>query len=214
MAGGFRIGTWVIEPQLNTVSRNGTTVCLEPKVMDVLVCLARHAGEPVSKEELLQTVWPDTFVTEDGIKRSISELRRVFEDDVREPRIIQTIPKRGYRLLVSVEPINGAEAAAIAERGQELPKAGRNRRALALLSGGVAALLLISAGALYVRKRQSEKDANPPIHSIAVRITVKVVKCVRIGDIHGLDSWIAGALTSLALEVRPKYEPLRVFCRM
>ena len=83
---GFRIATWLIEPGLNTVSRNGATTRLEPKVMEVLVCLARRSGEPVSKEELLQTVWPDTFVTDDGLKRSISELRRVFEDDVRESR--------------------------------------------------------------------------------------------------------------------------------
>jgi DNA-binding winged helix-turn-helix (wHTH) protein len=75
----------------------------------VLACLARHQGEPVSKEELLQTVWPNTFVTDDVLKRAISELRRVFEDDVRESRIIQTIPKRGYRLLVPVEPINGEQ---------------------------------------------------------------------------------------------------------
>ena len=168
MTGGFRIGAWLIEPQLNTVSRNGITAHLEPKVMEVLMCLARRASETVSKEELLQTVWPNTFVTEDGIKRAISELRRVFEDDVREPRIIQTIPKRGYRLLVPIEAISGAQGTAIAQPGQESPKAGRNWRALALLSSGVAALLLISAGALYLRKRQSEKDANPPIHSIAV----------------------------------------------
>ena len=63
--------------------------------MGVLVCLAQHAGEPVPREELLQAVWPDTFVTDDVLKRSISELRRVFEDDARESRIIQTIPKRG-----------------------------------------------------------------------------------------------------------------------
>jgi adenylate cyclase len=91
---------------LNAVSSNGTTVHLEPKVMEVLVCLAQHAGEPVSKEQLLQAVWPNTFVTDDVLKRSISELRRVFEDDVRESRIIQTIPKRGYRLLVPVETVN------------------------------------------------------------------------------------------------------------
>lgn len=105
---GFRIATWLIEPRLNTVSRNGATTRLEPKVMEVLVCLAQRAGEPVSKEELLQTVWPDTFVTDDGLKRSISELRRVFEDDARDPHVIQTIPKRGYRLVVPVQPVNGS----------------------------------------------------------------------------------------------------------
>jgi len=70
--------------------------------MDVLVCLVQQAGEPLSKEKLIQAVWPDTFVTDDVLKRAIGELRRVFEDDAREPHIIQTIPKRGYRLVAPV----------------------------------------------------------------------------------------------------------------
>ena len=164
MGDRFRIENWLIEPRLNTVSRNGTTVRLEPKVMEVLVCLARHAGEPVRKEELLQTVWPNTFVTDDGLKRSISELRRVFEDDAREPRVIQTIPKRGYRLLVPVEPIvsvdqtNGAQPATIAPPNLEAPLARRRWRKLALL--GAAALLLIAVGAAYVRKLRPSGPAN------------------------------------------------------
>src|SRR5438552_9137680 len=74
--------------------------------MGVLVCLAEHTGEVVPKETLLQTVWPDTFVSDDVLKRSVSELRRVFEDDARAPRIIQTIPKRGYRLVAAVKRDN------------------------------------------------------------------------------------------------------------
>ena len=165
----FRIGTWLIEPRLNAVSRNGATTRLEPKVMEVLVCLARRAGEPVSKEELLQTVWPDTFVTDDGLKRSISELRRVFEDDVRESRIIQTIPKRGYRLLVSVEPVNGKPGRSPEPLIQE-SRGERNWRTLAILAGGLAAALLILLGALYVSSKQrlSAKSAAPQIHSLAV----------------------------------------------
>jgi adenylate cyclase len=99
----FRLGPWLVEPSLNTVSRNGASVHLEPKVMEVLVCLAGHPGEAVPKEQLLKTVWPDTFVSDDVLIRSISELRRVFEDDAREPRIIQTIPKRGYRFIAPVD---------------------------------------------------------------------------------------------------------------
>src|ERR1700686_5828097 len=81
--------------------------------MGVLVCLAQHAGQSVSKEDLLQTVWPDTFVGDDVLKGFISELRRVLEDDAREPTIIQTIPKRGYRLVAPVMPANGASAATL-----------------------------------------------------------------------------------------------------
>ena len=143
---------------------------LEPKVMEVLVCLARQAGEPVSKEELLQTVWPNTFVTDDGLKRAISELRRVFEDDAREPRIIETIPKRGYRLLVPVEPLNLAQASAKEPLRQESPAGGRNWRKLVLLSGGAAALVVIFSGAFFFStwQRLLGKGADPQIHSIAV----------------------------------------------
>ena len=170
MSNDFRIAAWLVEPGLNTVSRNGITAHLEPKVMEVLACLARHAGKPVSKEELLQTVWPNTFVTDDVLKRSISELRRLFEDDVRESRVIQTIHKRGYRLLVPVEPINGAQSTSPAQQSQESRKVGRNWRMLALLSGGLAALLVILLGALYLssKERVSGKNADPQIRSIAV----------------------------------------------
>lgn len=111
MDGNFRVGSWFVEPSLNTVSRNGTTVRLERKQVEVLVCLARHPGELVSKERLLHTVWPDTFVGDDVLIRAICELRRVFEDDPKDARFIQTIPKRGYRLVALVQPANGLSAA-------------------------------------------------------------------------------------------------------
>ena len=110
MANAFRLGTWLVEPQLNTLTSNGQTAQVEPKVMQVLVCLAEQAGEVVSKEKLIQTVWADTFVTDDVLTRAISELRKVFGDDSKEPRFIQTIPKRGYRLIASFQP-SGVRAA-------------------------------------------------------------------------------------------------------
>jgi TolB-like protein/tetratricopeptide (TPR) repeat protein len=70
--------------------------------MQVLVCLAENAGQMVAKERLMQTVWPDTFVTDDVLTRAISELRRVLGDAAREPHVIQTIPKSGYRLMIPV----------------------------------------------------------------------------------------------------------------
>ncbi len=103
MDGEFKIGPWLVYPSLNVISQNGSTIHVEPKVMQVLVCLAQSAGELVSREELLETVWPGTFVTDDVLKRCVSELRRVFKDDSREPHIIETIPKRGYRLLAPIE---------------------------------------------------------------------------------------------------------------
>ncbi len=85
--------------------------------MHVLVCLAEHAGRVVSKEELIRTVWADTFVGDDVLTRCVSDLRRAFGDPAKEPRVIQTIPKSGYRLIADVvpdgTPLAGARASAV-----------------------------------------------------------------------------------------------------
>ena len=96
--------------------------------MAVLVCLAVHAPEPVSKEILLQEVWPDTFVSEGVLVRSICELRRVFEDKAKNPCVIQTIAKRGYRLLAPVVAVKsgpGGDKAGEQEQFAANPRFGR-----------------------------------------------------------------------------------------
>ena len=95
----FAIGPWVLDAETNIVSRDGRVVRLEPKVVEVCVCLADRTGEVVRKEELIRAVWPDTFVTDDVLTKAISELRKALEDDAKHPQFIETIPKRGYRLI-------------------------------------------------------------------------------------------------------------------
>ncbi|MCI0408904.1 MAG: winged helix-turn-helix domain-containing protein, partial [Acidobacteria bacterium] len=109
MKGDFQTGRWRVEPELNQVASDGKTVHLEPKVMQVLVRLAERAGEVVSKQDLFSAVWPDTFVTDDVLTRAVSELRKALGDAGRPPQIIQTVPKRGYRLLMPVERVDHAE---------------------------------------------------------------------------------------------------------
>ena len=107
MEGDFRVGASLVQPKLNRISVDGASSRVEPKVMQVLVCLAEHAGDVVEKERLIRAVWPDTFVTDDVLTRAVAELRRAFDDDARKPRFIETIPKRGYRLIASVEAPGG-----------------------------------------------------------------------------------------------------------
>lgn len=71
--------------------------------MEVLLRLAESAGETVSKDEIIRSVWPDMFVGDDVLSRAIYELRKAFGDDPHQPQIIQTIAKRGYRLIAPVE---------------------------------------------------------------------------------------------------------------
>ena len=100
--GHFSIAEWTVEPDLNAISKDGLTVHLEPKVMKVLVQLALTPRQVLSKEHLIQTIWPDTFVSDDVLTRCISVLRREMHDDPHAPRYIQTIPKAGYRLVAEV----------------------------------------------------------------------------------------------------------------
>jgi adenylate cyclase len=98
----FRVGDWLVEPDLNRISRTETTVAIEPKVIEVLVFLAENPGEVAAKRDILRAVWHDTYVSEDVLLYAISELRKAFGDDARRPHVIETIPRRGYRLIAPV----------------------------------------------------------------------------------------------------------------
>jgi TolB-like protein/DNA-binding winged helix-turn-helix (wHTH) protein/tetratricopeptide (TPR) repeat protein len=172
----FRIGSWLVQPSLNTVSQNGKTFHIEPKVMEVLVCLARRAGETLSKQTLLQTVWPDTFVTDDVLTRSISELRRVFDDDAKESRFIQTISKRGYRLVASLEKGDGKAVGTVLEPGDTKPvplKSQAWRRTwvgVMAVTAGVVVLAGILGGFNVggLRERLLSRTTSTNIRSLAV----------------------------------------------
>ena len=102
MEGDFRLGNWLVQPQLNQIVGSGRDTTIEPKVMEVMVYLAEHRSEVSSKERIISAVWPDTFVTDDVLKHAIFELRKALADDAQAPRFIQTIPRKGYRLIAPV----------------------------------------------------------------------------------------------------------------
>lgn len=110
MAREFRVADWLVEPDLNRITKEGKTIRIEPKVIEVLVFLADHAGEVLSKKEIIRKVWAGTYVSSDVLLYSVSALRRAFGDDATNPRIIQTIPRRGYRLIAPVTRLAATQA--------------------------------------------------------------------------------------------------------
>lgn len=138
MEDDLRVGPWLIQPRLRSASNGSRTVSLEPKVLKVLVCLAEHAGEVVEKEKIIQTVWPDTFVTDDVLTRAIGELRRIFDDDPKEPRFIRTIPKSGYRLIAQVEPV-----APVSPRATSVERPLLQRRRARIAGGALLVLMTL-----------------------------------------------------------------------
>src|SRR6516162_6511330 len=98
----FRIGQWRIDPALDEISRDGPPLKLEPRTMRVLLCLAGRAGEVVTVNELLDTVWKDLVVTPHSVYQAVAVLRRALGDDPKDPSYIASVARRGYRLLPSI----------------------------------------------------------------------------------------------------------------
>lgn len=99
-----------VDPLANEVERDRHVERLEPKVMEVLVYLASRPGETVVRDEIFEAVWADVVVTDSTLTRCISQLRAALGDDARDPQVIETIPKVGYRFVGSVTGLPEAEA--------------------------------------------------------------------------------------------------------
>jgi len=102
---GFILEDWRVFPAEGTLVRGKETVHLEPKVMDVLVYLASHAGRVVTREELERDVWRGAVVGYDAVTSTVIKLRKALLDDAKQSRIIATIPKKGYQLIADVHDI-------------------------------------------------------------------------------------------------------------
>jgi DNA-binding winged helix-turn-helix (wHTH) protein/tetratricopeptide (TPR) repeat protein len=103
------IGDWRVEPALSRLSNGEITERLNPKATEVLAALAERPGEVWTKEELLDRVWPDQFIGDDVLANAVYELRRALGDDARSPRYIETVHRRGYRLIAQVRREPGVE---------------------------------------------------------------------------------------------------------
>jgi DNA-binding winged helix-turn-helix (wHTH) protein/TolB-like protein/tetratricopeptide (TPR) repeat protein len=172
----FRIGDWLAVPARDLLTRGDEQVKMEPRTMDVLRRLARQPGVVVSQAELEADVWAGVIVTPQSVYQAIAQLRRVLGDSSREPRYIETVPRRGYRLVAPVEPIapEPAEAAddappapttddaspvSIAAPSRGAPeRVGPRRALLAVLAGALA--LLLAVGWSYWPKWQAQRGSS------------------------------------------------------
>jgi DNA-binding winged helix-turn-helix (wHTH) protein len=97
---GFRLEALEINPRTGVVCGPGGSERLNPKVMDVLVMMTRHPREVVTRDELLERLWPNRVVTDDAVTRCFYHLRRQLSQAGGDPHyrtLIETLPKRGYR---------------------------------------------------------------------------------------------------------------------
>src|SRR5437867_10019836 len=148
----LRIGDWTVEPDLNQLSTQGRAVKVEPKAMAVLVHLADRPGRVVDREALLSRVWPGVVVGDDSLTQVVIKLRKALGDDPDRPTYIQTVTKRGYRLVAPVLRPGGTAAPAIRRRPHGV-------RWIA----GAAALALLVATGLWWRQQAGRLSPGPVV---------------------------------------------------
>lgn len=171
----FEIGEWLVDPDSGRILCRGDEVKLEPKVMAVLVSLALQPGKVLSREELEATVWAGTIVGYDALSNSIIKLRKALGDDRRDPRYIETVSKKGYRLVAEVRPHRGNSGSvdAGASPVDATPGAARDaspRRPAfmtlaigALVAVGLAVVLVIGLDPFDLRQATDDTTTKPAI---------------------------------------------------
>ena len=101
--------------------RDGKPVTLTPKVFDTLEIFLENAGLLLEKDELMQKIWQDRFVEESNLTSNIKMLRKALGDDAAHPRFIETVPRRGYRFIAKVKPLDKSLSPVGAEKTADFP---------------------------------------------------------------------------------------------
>lgn len=146
----LRVGDWCVHRASGELVGPDGTQRVEPKVMDLLWLLAARPGQVVSRETIFAALWPGVIVGDDSLARTVSKLRQALGDDARAPRYVETIAKRGYRLLADVTPagpVRGdAEAAQVAT---DACRRGRRRWRVIAIPAAIVALLALAGAAWW-----------------------------------------------------------------
>jgi Tol biopolymer transport system component/DNA-binding winged helix-turn-helix (wHTH) protein len=154
--GIYEFGSFRLDAQERLLQRNGVTISLTPKAFDLLLALVERHGRLVEKEELFQTVWPDTIVEESNLTYNISHIRKALGDGENGQKFIETVPKRGYRFAAPVREISRAVAGDLSEAASPAsavpaenvrPSERRRRWPLMLMVAG--ALIVVASGAVW-----------------------------------------------------------------
>src|SRR5579864_4800955 len=180
----LRVGAWCVNPATGEISRNGEALRLEARAMLLLLCLAKHAGEVVSIDELLNQVWSGVIVSPDSVYQAVASLRRQLGDDPKQPSYIATVPRLGYRMVATVGPwaesgrpdvVTGdlKTPTSRARNAREMEHARLSRRGIAWAVVAVLFFALVVGAALRFRAANSRQSGSPvvaaqPQKSVAV----------------------------------------------
>lgn len=202
----FWLDDWYVDPVAGSLLRDGAEIRLEPKVMTVLLVLASRAGEVISREEIEELAWPGVVVGYDALASSIIKLRKALGDDSRHPRYIETVPKRGYRLIAPT----GA-AGQKPDRDAVSPSRFVNRPVRYAVMG--LAIVLAVGVAITLWFSGSGQPPAEPVATVVDEIpTIAVLPFSNLGDDPAKDYLSDGLTEDLIIDLS-RFSGVRVIAR-
>ncbi len=167
----FDFGPFRVDPDQRLLMRGQETIPVTPKAFETLLVLLRNSGRVVLKEDLMQTLWPDTFVEESNLSQHILQLRKVLGSSAQSPQYIITVPGRGYRFAQKVEEVAAENGSGLVVDGHSKQPVNVNqeepsRRGLWLLTGVLAVIAAVALGFLW----RATRPVNRPVLRLNVEL--------------------------------------------
>jgi TolB-like protein/DNA-binding winged helix-turn-helix (wHTH) protein/Tfp pilus assembly protein PilF len=208
----IRFDGWTLSKRSGELTRGGQRTRLQGHPLTVLVALLDRPGELVTREELIRRLWPQQVVDYDtALNAAVRRLRAALGDDADTPRYVETLPRRGYRFIGSVDPLppvlpSVPPSAGVEERAADLPAPGRDPRFLAV---AVAAGILLVAVA-WLTFRDVRDPAAGPVAGTPKSIVVLPFASL---STESLDQVFADGLTEELINRLARNDELRVIAR-
>ncbi len=183
-------GAWHVEPALDRISCDGESRTLRPQVMELLVYLAARQNEAVSTEQLLGELWDGRVVTEGSVYNCVHELRSALTVTGDDSPSVETIPKKGYRLLLPVADVLSNELNIV-----------RRARTLWVAAAAIAGLAVLAYGLFYPAPESGEIES------------LVILPLENLSADPAVDEYLAAGLTELLIARLSQLDNLRVISR-
>ena len=159
----YRFDDFLADPKTWRLSRDGREIHLEPVVLKLLIYLIENRERLVTRQELMDTVWGDTVISESALTKAVARLRKALRDDSATPRYLETVRSRGYRFVAHVEEIESPNQADLS------PEKGRGAIVhRALLASAAAILAMVIVAVFWSVTLQHQTPKGEAIRSLAV----------------------------------------------
>ncbi len=169
-ASPFTVGSWTVEPDRLRLVQGKQEIVLQPRVMGALQHLVLHRGEVVSHQALVDAVWQGRVVEDGAVYQTLAKLRKALDDDHHHPEYIETIPKKGYRLIAPVAPVGVASEDPDVSRDSEIATKSRGstpvRRPVLLVLFAALIVVLLT----HLTRRAGRAPAVPATQALSIAV--------------------------------------------